>query len=147
MRASFWLGMIGALITCGGIAAGGLAQACTLDQKPSASADGHLAGINRSTPTTQEQLAAWSYFAFPRPFQVGTTVVLTEDRREVARTLVPSAMRQPWGWLFGDGSSATGWTVRHAYTRPGPLRISVYAYDPAIGRWTLFDQVTITISA
>jgi hypothetical protein len=125
--------------------AGTAARACAIDQRPSASANGRLAHLNPHTPTTSAQLATWGYFIFPGTFRVGADVTLTENRAEVARTLEPSALRDPWGWQFGDGTTALGWTVRHAYARPGPERISVYAYDPAIDRWTLFDQITITI--
>jgi hypothetical protein len=99
-----------------GIAAGlgTVAQACTLDKHPSMSADGTLPRITLQVPTTRTQYATWSYFFFPLPFRAGQSVTLSENRQEVARTLVASALQHPWGWAFGDGSVAMGWTVRHA---------------------------------
>jgi len=68
---------------------------------------------------------------------------LTEDRREVGRTLTAARMRRPWRWQRGDGATAYSWTVRHAYTSPTWRRIEVDAYDPAIKRWFAFDRVSI----
>jgi len=53
--------------------------------------------------------------------------------------------RRPWRWAFGDGQTAYGWTIRHAYTHPGTWRIAVDAYDPGTNLWWNFDQVQITI--
>lgn len=121
------------------------AAACSLDQKPSVLADGHLALINDETPTTQAQLATWAFFAFDHSYGVRQAIVLSEDRREVAKTLTAAAMRRPWRWRFGDGQTAYGWTVRHAYAHPGQKRIEVDAYDPSTKRWYNFDQVLISI--
>lgn len=120
-------------------------NACTLDQKPSVSADGQLARLNPQAPVTQAQLATWSYFIFARSYAAGHRVTLTENRQDVARSLMPSALRQPWGWLFGDGTYAQGWTVRHAYAHGGHFRIQVYAYNPESHHWDLFDQVGIVV--
>src|SRR5581483_4789359 len=90
-------GAIGALALCavlGGPAA--RAAACSLDQKPSVLADGHLAVINNESPTTQAQLATWAFFTFDQSYRVRQSIVLTENRREVAQTLTAAAMRRPW---------------------------------------------------
>jgi hypothetical protein len=55
-------------------------------------------------------------------------------------------MQKPWRWEFGDGATALGWTVKHAYAHPGRLRIQVEAYWPPTKQWIAFDQVTITIA-
>ncbi|HVA89471.1 MAG TPA: hypothetical protein VNL71_06485, partial [Chloroflexota bacterium] len=105
-------------------------QACMLDQQPSISANGQLATVNPRTPRTWEQMANWAYFIFPRHYSAHQTIVLTENRPEVARALAQEALRQPWRWHFGDGQTAVGWTVRHTYAGPRQWRISVDAYAP-----------------
>lgn len=121
------------------------ASACALDQTPSVFADGQRAQVNPVVAKTQAQLARWTYFIFARPYAADRPVTLTEDRREVARTLMPSALRQPWGWQFGDGRIAVGWTVRHTYTHAGSYRIRVYCWNPEARQWDAFDLVTIRI--
>ncbi len=121
------------------------ASACSLDNRPSVYANGALARANPQIPTTAAQLASWSPFVFARSYQTRHTITLTENRSEVARSLRATAMRRPWRWTFGDGHSAYGWTVRHAYTRAGHWRIAVDAYDPGTRQWYNFDQVIITV--
>ena len=136
-----------AAVALAGCLAAGAAQAgaCTIDQRPSASANHQIARLNRQTPRTAAQLAAWSLFYFAPSFQARQSIPFAENRRELARTLSAEALRQPCGWQFGDGHVAYGWTVRHAYAQAGRWPIKVYVWDPAGGRWDLFDQVTITI--
>lgn len=146
-RSRFLMGL--AMFTAVVTGTGGGATAvrgCSLDNKPSVYADGQLAGINPTVPLTSAQLATWAFFAFPRTFRARTAVILTENRREVAQTLIPAAMRRPWRWRFGDGQSAFGWTVRHRYARAGSWRIGVDAFDPGTKKWYNFDQVLIRIS-
>jgi hypothetical protein len=90
-------------------------------------------------------LDVWTWCVFPRTYALGRTVVLTEDRRDVARTSMPSALRTPWAWDFGDGQLGHGYTVRHTHALAGRRRIRVYAFNAESGRWDLFDQVTLTI--
>ncbi|HVC81256.1 MAG TPA: hypothetical protein VNL35_12240 [Chloroflexota bacterium] len=121
------------------------ARACALDQRPSLSTNGRLVVLNKQVARTQAELAIWAFFVVPGVYRTGQSVTMTENRKEVANTLMPSARLQPWGWTFGDGSFSQGWTIRHAYTHPGHWKIGVYAYNPESRRWDLFDQATITI--
>ncbi len=123
------------------------ARACTLDQKPSVYANGSRAQINPVTPTTQAQMLTWTYFVFARHYAAHQPVALTEDRRQLAGVLMPSALRTPWIWQLGDGHVAHGWSVRHTYAHPGRFQIDVYAYNPESGEWDLFDRVTIVIGS
>ena len=136
------LGLAGCLLSVPAVA-----RACALDSRPSAYADGQRDRVNTQVPTSSAQRAGWAPFMFARSYPVRRAIVLTEDRREVARTLTAAAMRRPWRWAFGDGQVAYGWTVRHDYAHPGHWRISVDAYDPGTRQWYNFDQIVITISA
>lgn len=136
---------VAAALACALAVGAAQASACTLDQRPSASANHQVARINRQTPTTAAQLATWSLFYFASSFQARHAITFAENRHELARTLTASALRQPCGWQFGDGHVAYGWTVRHAYAHTGRWPIKVYVWDPASRRWDLFDQMTITI--
>jgi hypothetical protein len=108
MQVPMAVGLLSAILLAGSTRA----AACALDQVPSVSADGQLARLNRQVPTTQAQLDGWTWCVFPHAYAVGRAVVLTEDRRDVARTLMRSALRTPWGWDFGDGQIGSGYTVR-----------------------------------
>jgi hypothetical protein len=147
-RYSAWAALL-ALAGCllGGPAVARVARACKLDAQPSAYADGQRDRVNTQAPATSAQLASWAPFVFARSYPVRRAIVLTEDRRELARSLTAAAMRRPWRWELGDGQVAYGWTVRHAYAHPGHWRISVDAYDPGTRQWYNFDQVVITVSA
>lgn len=146
---SFVLGRCGAAVAVLALATALIAapvQACGLDGTPSVSANGRLAQVTPWTPTTQAQMAIWAIFDFTRHYAVRQAITLTENRREVARALIASAMQRPWRWRFGDGQTAYGWTVRHAFARPGTWRIMVDAYLPSTKQWYNFDQVMIVIT-
>jgi hypothetical protein len=136
-----------AALALGAVAVGTpMALACSLDNVPSISANGHLARLNLQPPTTQAELAIWAPFVFTQPYRTNARVIFSENRAEVARSLVPGAMLRPWLWDFGDGNHTTGWTVHHAYTRPGTWHITVDAYFPGTKKWYLFDQAEVTIT-
>lgn len=126
---------------------GAVARACLLDQQPSIYADGRIARANTVAPSVAAELTTWSPFVFSSGYAVHHDIVLSENRRQVARVLAPAALRHPWRWRFGDGHSAVGWTVRHAYAHAGRWRIEVDAYIPGAGpkNWYTFDRVTISI--
>jgi len=141
-------GLVAGAVLCGG----SIVQACTIDQRPSASANGALARLNLQQPTTAAQLAVWAPFVFARSYAPRQTIALTEDRAQLAHVLVPRAMQRPWRWSFTDGSSHTayntiayGWTVQHTFAHPGQWQVSVDAYDPISKKWYPFDQVAIVI--
>jgi hypothetical protein len=121
------------------------AGACTLDGQPTASANGRLARLNPHTPQTTADLATWAAFIFTQHFHARLPVTLTEDRRALARVLIAEALRRPWRWEFGDGSTGYGWSVRHTYARPGTWRVTVDAYLPNTKKWYHFDQVMLTV--
>jgi len=121
----------------------GLAYACALDSVPSLTADGRLDRLTTDPPTTSAQLLTYAPFTLPGTYAAKHAIVFTELRQEVAKTLLPQAMQRPWRWDFGDGATALGWTVRHAYARQGRWRIVVEAYWPPSKQWIAFDQVTI----
>ena len=73
----------------------------------------------------------------------GRLLVTTPDAPVAAHTHAPL---RPWTWQFGDGATAVGWTVTHAYARPGRWRIAVEAYWPPTKQWIAFDQVTIVVA-
>ncbi len=140
------------LLAAAVLGGGSIVQACTIDQKPSASANGALARVNLQQPTTAAQLAVWAPFVFPRSYAPRQTITLTEDRAQIARVLEPRAMRRPWRWSFTDGSNHAaynavtyGWTVRHAFAHPGQWQVNVEAYDPTSKQWYPLDQVAVVV--
>lgn len=148
---SLRLGVAG-FLTSGLIAGGATARACTIDLKPTALADGVLARPNQQQPTSAAQLAVWTPFVFPRSYKTHAPVTLTEDRRKLARVLVPAALRRPWRWTFTDGTSHAadqtviyGWTIRHTFAHPGQWRAAVAAYDTDTRQWYPLDQLALRV--
>ncbi len=145
--------IVGTGLLAGAVLGGGsLAQACTIDQRPSASANGALARVNLQQPTTAAQLAVWAPFVFTRSYTPRQMVTLTENRAQIARVLEARALRRPWRWSFTDGSThaaynttSYGWTVRHAFAHPGQWQVNVDAYDPTSKKWYPFDQVAVVV--
>jgi hypothetical protein len=133
------------------LAAGGLlvaaqsVAACTLDQKATAFADGHLAH-KATAKLTLATASTYAPFAFPGHYARGSAIHLSEDQAALRKVLVPDAMRRPWLWQFGDGTHQTGWTVTHRYARPGTYRISVEAYWPTLGGYSAIDKVSIVVT-
>jgi hypothetical protein len=111
---------------------------------PSASANGHLAVLNRTA--TRVVVTTWSPFIFASPVMRGHAVSLAENNREVARALPRSVFTHPWRWDFGDHSRvAYGTRVQHIYRKAGAYRIAVFAYYAAYASWQPFDYVTIRV--
>jgi hypothetical protein len=126
---------------------GTAASACGLDGVPSLVTEGQLDRVNTLPPLTAAELAVWTKFVVTRLYQAGQRLTLTEERTEVAASLTSVAMRRPWRWRFGDGTTLYGWTVKHAFAKPGKWRIQVDAYYPVDGKWYPFDSATISIVA
>jgi len=122
-----------------------LALACGLDGKPSMSTNGALVERNLLTARTQAQALHWAPFVAVSTYHSGATIALTENRTELARTLLPTVMTHPWRWGFGDGATAYGWTVHHAYKHAGRWRVTTDAYDPISRAWYNFDQAVIVV--
>jgi hypothetical protein len=122
-----------------------LARACSLDNRPSLTANGQLPMLNTQPPLSSAQLAAYAPFVFRRAFPLAKSITFAEVRSEVARSLLPSAMKHPWRWRFSDGTVAYGWSVRHAYRRAGVVQVAADAYDPGTRQWYEFDRVRIRI--
>lgn len=133
------------LVVGASLAAASSAQACMLDNKPSAYANGVRAVITKGAPTAATY-AWWAHFAFPHSLRVGQRVVFREDDAQVRKAL-PSLLRhspRPWRWRFGDGQSVVGDHPAHAYRRPGRYKVLVQVYGKGYG-WQTFDSITATV--
>jgi chitodextrinase len=121
-------------------------QACTIDGKPTAYADGSRAVLSH-VKLTVATARTWAPFSFHSAYHARTAIRLTEDRAQLRGVLQPDdAMQRAWSWEFGDGTHATGWTVTHRYAHPGAYRITVSAYYPTFHQYISFDKVRITIT-
>lgn len=120
------------------------AAACSLDGVPSLSANGTLVQPMTSKPSRAEQ-AQWAPFAVPGALSAGREIRFSESVSELKRSLPPLAFAYPWRWQFGDGSTATGTAVTHAYHRPGLYRVTVWADYRAEHFWYEFDAAMIRI--
>jgi hypothetical protein len=119
------------------------ARACLIDGKPSAFANGVRAVLDKQAPTPATW-SWWAHFAFPVAFRVGQLIAFHEDDAQVRKVLEPAALRRPWRWRFGDGTSVVGNHATYGYRRPGHYRISVDAYFPGSG-WQPFDTISMTV--
>ena len=122
------------------------ASACGVDGIPSLSVNGHLVAVNMAQAAIGG-LDTWTPFVTRGHFAANQTLVLAEDRFQVSQALAPIAFRFPWRWRFGDGATARGTVVRHAYRHAGAYVISTEAYLVAGTRkqWFIFDRATILI--
>jgi chitodextrinase len=134
-----------ALVTTIALTAPQTAQACTIDGKPTAFADGSRAVVSH-LKLTVATARTWAPFSFRSAYHAQAAIRLTEDRADLRRVLSPDAMQRAWRWEFGDGTHATGWTVTHHYAHPGAYRITVLAYYPTFRQYISFDKVRITIT-
>ena len=135
-----------ALVTTITLTAPQTAQACTIDGKPTAFADGSRAVVSH-VRLTVATARTWALFSFRNPYHAHAAIRLTEDRAQLRGVLQPDdAMQRAWRWDFGDGTHATGWTVIHRYAHPGAYRITVAAYYPTFHQYFTMDAVRITIT-
>ncbi len=116
-------------------------SACTIDEAPSALANGQ-----RHDPITSTTLRTWAYFTFAGRYPAGTPIRFTEDRRSLHLVLAPDALAHALRWNFRDGTQADGWTVTHRYSQPGAYRLSIAAYDAGWHRYFSFDNVRIIVA-
>jgi chitodextrinase len=121
-------------------------QACTIDGKPTAFADGSRAVVSH-VQLTVATARTWAPFSFRSAYHARAAIRFTEDRVQLRGVLQPDdAMQRAWRWEFGDGTHATGWTVTHRYAHPGAYRITVAAYYPTFHQYFTMDTVRITIT-
>jgi len=118
------------------------ANACTLDNVASVAANGQRAILSSDQPQAGK---AWAPFRFAQAYSVGTAVTLSEDHTDLAKSLSPSMLVQPFRWVLGDGSTVRGTSVTHAFKQDGTYVIQVYAYAESVAHWVLFDTVQIEI--
>jgi PKD domain-containing protein len=118
------------------------ASACTLDNVASAAANGQRAILSSDQPQAGKP---WAPFRFAQAYAVGTTITLSEDHADLAKSLSPTMLVQPFRWVLGDGSSMRGTSVTHAFKRAGTYVVQVYAYAASAARWVLFDAIQIEI--
>jgi hypothetical protein len=119
-------------------------RACGLDGVPSLTVNGVLAQRMTSKPSRAD-LTHWAPFIFSGPYRTGTVMHIKENIAELHRSLPAQAFGHPWRWTLGDGTTATGYTVRHAYRHGGEYRITVSAYYSAYGTWYQFDDALIRV--
>jgi hypothetical protein len=118
------------------------ASACTLDNVASVAANGQRAILSSDQPQAG---TPWAPFRFAQAYAVNTAVTLSEDHADLARSLSPTMLVQPFRWELGDGSSVPGTSVTHTFKREGTFVVQVYAYAASAARWVLFDTVEIQI--
>jgi hypothetical protein len=121
------------------------AVACTLDGIASLSVNGTVAGLTSGQPTR----ATAGYWA---PFTLlaqgsGSTLRFSEDLHKVGQSLPPAMLATPFHWDFGDGATASGYTVHHTYAHPGWYKITVRYDWPARRQWIVFDSAEQQIVA
>lgn len=119
------------------------ARACAVDGVPSLRADGARVVLN-AVVRTRRNGATWAPFVCAHPFRVGHTVRFGEDLAELARSLPPEIVHGRWIWRLGDGSSAQGYTARHAYGRAGTYLVTVGVRIPGKRIFT-FDAAQVRV--
>ena len=123
------------------------ARACTIDNKPTAFANGARA-VHWPVPKKWNQAVALTYtpFAFVGHFRVGAPVRFAEAKRELRFVLPAGSLRHAIQWRFGDGKRALGWSVAHRFTHPGVYRVYVDAYYTFLHHYYSFDLVRIVVT-
>lgn len=135
------VGVVGA-VTLGA----GVAQACSIDGVPSLLVNNRFVAVNTAR-AGNASFDTWAPFVARGVYPARQLLRLQEDHARIAQALPPEAFRYSWRWRFGDGTSARGSAVSHAYRRPGTYIISVDAYLVAGAHklWFTFDKATLTI--
>ena len=133
--------MIGALVM-----SASTAQACSVDGVPSLAVNGRLVAVNTARASSAA-VDTWTPFVVRGAYPANHSLLLKEDRVRVSQALPALAFKFPWRWHFGDGASARGVAVPHAYRRPGTYIITVDAYLVAGTHklWFTFDKATLHI--
>jgi hypothetical protein len=144
IRRRFSLSSLLALLAVLSLGQIGLARACSLDGVASISVNGRLARLNTARPV-RGHLAHWAPFVLPLTVKAGTPVLLTENLKDLHKSLLPAAFGKPWRWDFGDGTTGSGFTVQHVYKKPGTYRVIVSAYYSENKFWFQFDAALIPI--
>jgi hypothetical protein len=120
-------------------------NACDLDGKPTAFANGARAVLSHAT-FTLEAARTWALFSFPGRYHAHTPIRFTEQRGQLRYVLPSDSLRHTVRWDFGDGTHAMGWAVTHRYTHAGIYRITVNAYYSTWHQYFPFDNVRISIA-
>lgn len=133
--------LIGVLLRGGS----GAVRACGIDGVPSMSLNGRLVRANHAQ-ATKDTIAYWA------PFLLGTAPAhadlrLSENEKELHRSLTAQAFATPFRWTFGDGTSARGLAVHHRYSQPGWYRVDVSYYYTPRRQWIAFDSAQLQIPA
>jgi hypothetical protein len=81
--------------------------------------------------------------AFQRLVVPGSARAGRRVRFSVGASDAMSALAGPPVWRFGDGATAIGLAVRHAYRRPGRYRVTVTAADLASNRATASAAILV----
>ncbi|HVC82908.1 MAG TPA: hypothetical protein VNL35_20675 [Chloroflexota bacterium] len=119
-----------------------VAQACTLDNVASVSANGESAILSTSQPSPGKP---WAPFRFAQAYAIGTPVSLQEARSDLVRSLPAALLASPFRWRLGDGHVVRGMSVTHQWARSGDYLIQVYAYAASRAQWLLFDSVLVHV--
>jgi PKD domain len=120
-------------------------NACDIDGKPTAFADGNRAVLSHVT-FTLKAARTWALFSFPGRYRARALIRLTEDRAQLRQALPPDSLRHTLRWEFGDGTHAPGWAVTHRYAHAGIYRLTVHAYYSTWHQYFPFDNVRISIA-
>lgn len=144
-RGAAWRVRIGLGIAFGVLAlAAGSAAACTIDNMPSATAEGRTAVRYDIVPSAVDP-ARYAPFILPGSFGAGW--VLHVGERQQGLSLTPRQLRAPWVWSFGDGVTARGHSVSHIFRTPGLYVLTAAAQIAPHAAPFLFDRVLISVLA
>ena len=72
-------------------------------------------------------------------------MILSEDTRELARTLPPQIVQGHWLWRTGDGGRIEGHIVTHRFSRPGTYLITLAVELPAHRGAFIFDSALLRV--